>query len=1510
MNSFRHIILFVITLLLGIEVKAQSSASDSLYALGVALYNVGKYEEAIPYFSQSRDLDLVELDSLSPRREYSTQWLASCYHKLGNISKAKELYPVPSLSEPVDRRQTSSIDSIIAIANVKRNNQNYSEALTLYKTVSELEHALYNDNHCIHTGTAFNIAFAYVNLSHIDSALVYFYETRRIYDLNFSSTDTTLIILNNSIFYCELAAYDYEAARETNDRIQSIVNANFPDTHIENVEIAYRHLLTYIYQRNWDKVDYYLPRYIKTIKYCIGNDYTRMCNCITNIANILSQAGRTDNVAQLNKELHKLTKHLNTQDNIESLLLLYARAISNFKKSESKSFERQITEILEKNPSDSLKRERAYFKCVKVMQCLFLENDTTKAKDLFIDLQNDSLDVNFINDDIYSLYTITKSLMSMMLFDYGNAISGYEELIKIHSNNKNINTLDLQGLLAYLYAMNGDYHKSKTMASETINAFRDMSNSNNLDYRLDVQLNKIDRLINLGKTYNQYQSLPDSARYALNYIKTEFLQLKSELLKQKYADQTLINADYYRCINRYTYTLAYSMNDKVKAIEVLKNYYSDLQNYCLNNNDTQGDTNWQYQFGCEYYRKSILADLVRLYEKNDPEGIKAHMQYLNYLSDNYGETDSRYIDAKIAYYQYTDNTDSLTKYLTSLPNKSTEQWDMLININQSIDSESYLNILKERLKDAIDTSKKEKESSYPNWYYTGSLANVISEYINRKDTVSLIAYYQNELLPLLKEEDNKTYFSLLLSSIQALNFKLKNIETFNEMIKTEMASKPKVFQGHLNKSLINQAQAIFLISNRNYKAALPYIRTAYQETPIGTAEHFLFACDLFEVMSHIHDDEIPTDTLLAFGKNLLNSFDKNPKYKLTGEYYNFVNTYTQFLNNQGLHQDIINIINPIDIIYTNYKDNPWSYDQHLYLYIENWPKWTSNISINTDLKITTLDNLRERLFDSQIKSNAITIDNAEKILSNYFRHQFMSIEDVINNSDYLTNVYCDDYISTTSNFAYKFNTIDVLGQKAYDASLYCKGLQLRSDFEFRSMIANSKNKSAIRMFDEIRAIEKLLPNATQHQFDSLRAKKNSIESDLRRISNSFGDYKNNLLCTWKDIQQNLKKHDIAVEFTYVDEENEMDGYYACVLTHDKSPKVVFVTHKDSVDITQNVYKSSYLSDKILKALQPYLAEVKNIYFSPIRALNQVSIENLPLKEDSSKTLSHKYNLYRLSSTRELIKKQFEITGSNAIIYGGINYNTSVQDICEETQKYPGIKSRATNIDVTRWSMEIIPFLEGTQIEATEIASTINNKQDSLLHATPMMGNAGTETSFKALSGKKTRIGHIATHGFYLQPNETSHIQTLKTRGASQEENALMRSGLFFAGADNLFLGYELPDNVDDGILTSYEISNIDLTGMELVVLSACQTALGYTTSEGVFGLQRGFKKAGVKSILMSLWKVDDEATCFLMTEFYKNWMDGNTKHDALELAKNAVRSHEKWKEPKYWAAFILLDAVD
>lgn len=139
----------------------------------------------------------------------------------------------------------------------------------------------------------------------------------------------------------------------------------------------------------------------------------------------------------------------------------------------------------------------------------------------------------------------------------------------------------------------------------------------------------------------------------------------------------------------------------------------------------------------------------------------------------------------------------------------------------------------------------------------------------------------------------------------------------------------------------------------------------------------------------------------------------------------------------------------------------------------------------------------------------------------------------------------------------------------------------------------------------------------------------------------------------------------------------------------------------------------------------------------------------------------------------------------------------------------------------------------------------------------------------------------------------------------QTISPLKRSGLMFSGGQHAWLGREIPEGIDDGVLTADEIAGMNLTGTDLLVLSACQTGLGEITNEGVEGLQRGFKIAGVNTIIMSLWEVSDAATEVLMTKFYTLLTKGKSKREAFDKAVEAVK--KEYPSPEYWAAFIMLD---
>ena len=303
------------------------------------------------------------------------------------------------------------------------------------------------------------------------------------------------------------------------------------------------------------------------------------------------------------------------------------------------------------------------------------------------------------------------------------------------------------------------------------------------------------------------------------------------------------------------------------------------------------------------------------------------------------------------------------------------------------------------------------------------------------------------------------------------------------------------------------------------------------------------------------------------------------------------------------------------------------------------------------------------------------------------------------------------------------------------------------------------------------------------------------------------------------------------------------------------------------------------------------------------------------REDS--LMSDKWNLYRLSSTRELAVVKDKTMMRHASVYGGINYDTNVETLEANSRKY-STKHNTIKIPYdliaslrTRGFIDKLPhYLPATKEEAEKIHKYLEqNKITTKL----TMGTEATN-----LSGKDFNLLHVASHGFYWTEREAKKydlpflmLDNKRTRYV--EDKALCRSGLFLAGAKNVLRGDSLPDGVDDGVLTAKEISEMDLRNMGLVVLSACQTGLGEIMGDGIFGLQRGFKKAGAKTILMSLWKVDDLVTQMLMIEFYKNYCQGKDKRESLRQAQKTVRKYKDhngkriFEDPYYWAGFVMLD---
>ena len=322
-------------------------------------------------------------------------------------------------------------------------------------------------------------------------------------------------------------------------------------------------------------------------------------------------------------------------------------------------------------------------------------------------------------------------------------------------------------------------------------------------------------------------------------------------------------------------------------------------------------------------------------------------------------------------------------------------------------------------------------------------------------------------------------------------------------------------------------------------------------------------------------------------------------------------------------------------------------------------------------------------------------------------------------------------------------------------------------------------------------------------------------------------------------------------------------------------------------------------DPLVEVLKGY----RRLFLAPDGDLTRLPFEALPAGD--GRRLIDQYQISYLSVGRDLLRFEVVNTGqpTRPVVIADPDYDlwsSDTQSLVDETS------SRGRLLfDLRRsgWQFRRLP---GTHIEGEHIAA--------LLEVQPMLEDKALESRLKALSSPF--ILHIATHGFFL-PNQnydpnglypgiglSSDVAQNLFHGLSQSvDNPLLRSGLALAGVNTWLQEKPLPSEAEDGILTAEDVSGLDLTSTELVVLSACDTGLGdVQVGEGVFGLRRAFQVAGAKTLVMSLWQVRDIETQELMENFYQRLRSGEGRASALRKAQLAMK--KKYPNVYYWGAFI------
>jgi CHAT domain-containing protein len=317
-----------------------------------------------------------------------------------------------------------------------------------------------------------------------------------------------------------------------------------------------------------------------------------------------------------------------------------------------------------------------------------------------------------------------------------------------------------------------------------------------------------------------------------------------------------------------------------------------------------------------------------------------------------------------------------------------------------------------------------------------------------------------------------------------------------------------------------------------------------------------------------------------------------------------------------------------------------------------------------------------------------------------------------------------------------------------------------------------------------------------------------------------------------------------------------------------------------------------------------LQGVKKIAYSPSGKLYGIAFHALPV--DSSTLLMDKYEMAQYTSTRQVaLRKEKEgIAQPKSItLFGNADFTMDSLELTrlKKNSDYIAAVTTTTAIAQRAGGQGVWPDLPGTAEEISRINELFRT---SKLTTQLYVRQDASEENLKNLTGNSTQTLHIATHGFFLK-DRSGKKESTGANIYSIAQDPLLRSGLILSGGNYAWSGKRPIEGVEDGIVTAYEISQLNLSGTDVVVLSACETALGdIKGNEGVFGLQRAFKMGGVKKIIVSLWQVPDKETMELMTSFYNYWIRGKTIEVAFSLAQAEMRRRYA---PFFWAAFVMIE---
>ena len=482
---------------------------------------------------------------------------------------------------------------------------------------------------------------------------------------------------------------------------------------------------------------------------------------------------------------------------------------------------------------------------------------------------------------------------------------------------------------------------------------------------------------------------------------------------------------------------------------------------------------------------------------------------------------------------------------------------------------------------------------------------------------------------------------------------------------------------------------------------------------------------------------------------------------------------------------------------------------------------------------------------------------------------------------------------------------------SWDALLMAEGLLLASERGASEIVRRDGTEEDRRLYSEISDLQHRLSElervgCTDASVLTETARQLAVaDARLAAQCASYGDVGAFLKKDASAVRASLAEGDVILDMTDFNSSDGTHKYCAYIITPD-SPyaKLAYLCNSSVPDalLEEGSAGAWRMTDSpaaraFAGALAGFLtgsrAQGGNVYVVPSGAFHLLPFESFTLPD--GRLLGDAFNVVRLSSARDVVDICQGNSGSGA--FGAAVSETGKSGCesksCSESKSGSGSRPcREGKFTACRLSAALFggldygtggqPPLPATATEIRDISRTLGRRTSARIYS----GHDGTASAFRALDGNSPDIIHLATHGFWYAPDGTGSQADL-----SGYSSAMDRSGLVMSGGE---------------LMTASEIATLDLSGTSLVCLSACDTGQGQPTPEGIYGLQRAFRKSGVRYILMNLWESGDCASSLFMHEFYSALASGHsTLPEAFRRARTTLRA--KFPEPFYWAGFILLD---